>query len=403
MEDDTRQFALLVGKIYDAALDSSLWREVVGKAGRFVGGPAAAIFSKSPITRKGNLHCVSGIEPHFQQLYFERYVKIDPTTVGQYFGDIGQPIAAADLISCSEFLETQFYAEWARPQGLVDFISAALDKSLASVTLFVVFRHERDGRVDDEMHRRMRLIVPHIRRSVLIGRLIDFSSAEAAPFADTLDGLQTAICTVDLAGRIVHANVACRAILDAADPLSISGGRLVANDSELNQALQELFAAAGADAIGTRGIALPLKTQGGARYVIHALPLTSGARRLASAANHATAALFIRRAELENLSPPEVIARVFNLTPTEMRVLLAIVEVGGVPEVASALGVAETTVKTHLSRLFVKTGVSRQADLVKIVAGFVSPLRGRATAAATQPASADPLASGGCRGDGTGS
>jgi DNA-binding CsgD family transcriptional regulator len=60
----------------------------------------------------------------------------------------------------------------------------------------------------------------------------------------------------------------------------------------------------------------------------------------------------------------------------EMRVLLAIVEVGGVPEVADALGIAETTVKTHLGRLYQKTGAIRQADLVKLVAGFANPLRG---------------------------
>jgi DNA-binding CsgD family transcriptional regulator len=31
-------------------------------------------------------------------------------------------------------------------------------------------------------------------------------------------------------------------------------------------------------------------------------------------------------------------------------------------------------VKTHLGRLFEKTGTSRQADLVKLVAGFSNPL-----------------------------
>jgi len=55
-------------------------------------------------------------------------------------------------------------------------------------------------------------------------------------------------------------------------------------------------------------------------------------------------------------------------------VLLAIVDVGGVPESAVALGIAESTVKTHLGRLFVKTRARRQADLVKIVTGFASPL-----------------------------
>ena len=69
-----------------------------------------------------------------------------------------------------------------------------------------------------------------------------------------------------------------------------------------------------------------------------------------------------------------MIAKSFRLTPTELRVLLAIVQVGGVPEVAEALGIAETTVKTHLGHIYEKTGTSRQAGLVKLVAGFSNPL-----------------------------
>jgi hypothetical protein len=49
---------------------------------------------------------------------------------------------------------------------------------------------------------------------------------------------------------------------------------------------------------------------------------------------------------------------------------------GGVPEVSQALGIVATTVKTHLGRLFEKTGADRQADLVKVVAGFATPLVG---------------------------
>ena len=42
-------------------------------------------------------------------------------------------------------------------------------------------------------------------------------------------------------------------------------------------------------------------------------------------------------------------------------------------EVADALGVSVTTVKTHLGNIYVKTGAGRQADLVKLVAGFSNP------------------------------
>ena len=63
----------------------------------------------------------------------------------------------------------------------------------------------------------------------------------------------------------------------------------------------------------------------------------------------------MHKAALETPGAPEVIARTYKLTPTELRVLLAVVEVGGVPEVAWALGIGEGTVKTHLHRLFAKT------------------------------------------------
>jgi DNA-binding CsgD family transcriptional regulator len=378
--DQADQLAGLVGDIYDAALDSSLWSEVLDKAAHFVGGSAAAIFSKSPIAGNGDVHYESGtgIDPYYRRLYFEKYVKLDPATAGHYFADIGDPIAVEDLMPYREFVATRFYKEWAHPQGIVDFVSAVLDKSVTSAAMFGVFRYERDGIVDDEARRRMRFIVPHIRRAVQVGKVIDLWSAEAATLADTLDGLSAGMCLVDAAGQIVHANAACQAILGASDFLSAVDGRLVASDEKIDQTLRQLFAAAGGDdaAIETEGIALSLRAVDGTRYVAHVLPLTSGARRLAGTAYPATAALFIRRAATEASSRPEIIGRTYNLTPTELRVLLAIVEVGGVPEVAVALGVAETTIKTHLGRVFVKTGASRQADLVKIVAGFATPFGG---------------------------
>jgi DNA-binding CsgD family transcriptional regulator len=373
---DSQKLSDLIGEIYDAALDHSLWESVIEKAADFIGGSGAALFSKDPTARQGSVHYGTGIDPYYRQLYFEKYVTLDPATTGHFFAEIEQPVAVADLMPYEEFVETRFYLEWVRPQGLVDFVSAVLDRSATSVAMFGVFRHERNGVVDDETRHRMRLIVPHIRRTVLIGRMFDLKAAEAATFAETLDGLSAGMCLVDAGGRIVHANIAGYAILGVGDILRAVGGRLVACDAQVDQTLREIFVAAGQGdaALGTMGIAVPLTARDGERYVAHVLPLTSGARRRAGRTYTAVAALFVRKAALVATSPFEVIGKAFKLTPTELRVLLAIVEVGGVPEVAAALGVAVTTVKTHLGRLFEKTGAARQADLVKLVAGYATPL-----------------------------
>jgi DNA-binding CsgD family transcriptional regulator len=202
-------------------------------------------------------------------------------------------------------------------------------------------------------------------------------SADAATFADTLDGLDAGLYLVDANARLIHANTAGQAILDARDILHEIRGHLVACDLAANQILQRVFAATGHgdSALGAGRISVPMIGLDGQRHVAHALPLPSGTRRCAGAAYSAAAALFVRKVALTIPPCSEVIAKAFKLTPTELRVLLAIVELGGVPQVAAALSVADTTIRTHVSRLFEKTGTARQADLVKLVAGYATPLR----------------------------
>ena len=375
--DETIELSALTGDIYDAALDPTLWPDVLGRTKRFVGGLAASLAWKDAVTKRGDSYYDDGdLDPAYRQLYFEKYIKLDPCTTGQFFAELGEPVCTTDVIPYDEFKQTRFYQEWVRPQKLTDFAATMLDKTVTSVAFLGVFRHERHGLFDDEARRRIRLLVPHFRRALLIGNLIDLKTAEAATLADTLDGIGAGMFLVDAGGRIVHANAAGHALLKAAGVLHAENGRLAANDPNADRTFADAFAMSGDGdgAIGAKAVAVPLAAPDGERYVAHVLPLTSGARRRAGTSYSAAAALFVRRAALDAPSPPEVIARTFRLTPMELRVLLAVVEVGGVPEVAVALGIAETTVKTHLGRTYQKTGTSRQAELVKLVAGFSNPL-----------------------------
>jgi len=375
--DETERLSALVGDIYDAALDPTLWVDVLGKTKGFIGGQAAALGWKDAVSKRGDTYYDDdGISSHYRRLYFDKYIKMDPCTTGQFFANIGEPVATQDLIPYDEFIQTRMYKEWARPQGLVDAALALLDKSATNMSFLALFRHERHGLMDDEARRRMLLVVPHFRRAVLIGKVLDLQKAEAASLADTLDGISAGMFLVDASGRIVHANAAGHVMLNAASVLHAAGGRLVLNDPQADRTLADIFAAAGNGdaAIGVKGVAVPLVARHGERHVAHVLPLTSGVRRRAGTSYAAVAALFVHKAALDTPSPPEVIAKAYKLTPMELRVLLAIVEVGGVPEVAEALGIAETTVKTHLGRVYKKTDAGRQADLVKLVAAFSNPL-----------------------------
>jgi DNA-binding CsgD family transcriptional regulator len=376
--DESEEVSQLIGDVYDASLDAAAWPQVLEKTCHYVHGVASVLLSQDSAQRSAEYHFSWGDDPEFTRSYQDTYVKLSPLLLPMVLSaQTGGVTANSDVLPIEQFVATRFYKEWAQPQGYLDSIWATLDKSTTSYAALAVARHERDGLVDEATRRRMRLLAPHFRRAVAIGKVIEAHKVEAATLADTLDGLAAGMFLVDAVGRIVHANARGHAILADAKILRGFGGRLSATDLQADKALSDVFAAAdsGDAAIGARGIAVPL-ARNGERWVAHVLPLTSGSRRQAGVAYAAVAAVFVREATLDLPSPLETLSDLYALTPAELRVLMAIVEVGGVPEVAPVLGISETTVKTHLSRLFEKTGAKRQADLVKLVAAFMSPLAG---------------------------
>jgi DNA-binding CsgD family transcriptional regulator len=370
--NEAEEVSALIGDIYDASLDPAQWPNVFKQTCEYVGGSAACLHSQDIVGKKSNLYFASGYEPDFEQTYIEKYFKINPIYPTANFFEIERSVSLADCIPRNEFCRTQFAREWILPQGYVDFRFSNIEKTANSSAVFSVMRHSSMGVADDEMCRRFALVVPHVRRSLLIGKVIDLHKVEAAALADSLDALVSGMFIVDGTGRIVHVNASGGAMVAEANVLRAPSGRLAATEPAADQVLLDIFTSAGGGdaALGRRGVAVPLKARDGERYVAHVLPLTSGARRQAGVSYGAVAAVFVRKAALDLPSAPVAMAQEFQLTPAELRVLFFIIDVGGVSEVAEVLGVAEATVKTHLHRLFEKTGAGRQADLVKLVAGY---------------------------------
>jgi len=362
----------LVGNIYDAALDPALWPEVLKEAAAFVRGPSASLFAQDSVRQTGNLFYSWGDDPQRRDAYFKKYIKLNPLTPMVLFLEVEKVHSVSDLMPFEEMQETVFHKEWVRPQGWGDIVFANLEKGGTSYAVFSVTRAQRDGVVDEGMRRRMERIVPHVRRAVVIGKVIDLKTVEAAAMADTLDGLTAGMFLVDAKGRIVHANASGTAMLATDDIVRAVSGRFMAADAAANLALQDVLASAGDGdgRVGAKGIAVPLAAENGERYVAHVLPLTSGARRKAGASYSAVAAVFVQKVGLDLPSTIETVARLYRLTAGELRVMLAIVERDGIQDVAETLGISQATVKTHLRRVYEKTGAKGQVDLIKLIAGY---------------------------------
>jgi hypothetical protein len=170
---EIEQFSTLVGDIYDASLEPALWPDVFEKACGFMGASSANLISQDTIKKNANVHFSWGVDPHYVQLYLEKYCKINPVFPSVVFFDVEKTHWIPDVLPRDEFCRTRFCREYLLPQGYMDGLFSNMDKCATSCALFFVLRHTRDGLVDDEMRHWFGLVIPHVRRALLIGKIID--------------------------------------------------------------------------------------------------------------------------------------------------------------------------------------------------------------------------------------
>ena len=95
------KLSALIGSIYDATLDPSLWLGVLASIANFVGGKAAGLLSKDSVSKIGNVHYNFGVDDHYVQLYLETYWRFDPLAPLVFY-PVGQVTSIFDVVPFDE-------------------------------------------------------------------------------------------------------------------------------------------------------------------------------------------------------------------------------------------------------------------------------------------------------------
>ncbi|HEY1124846.1 MAG TPA: helix-turn-helix transcriptional regulator [Sphingobium sp.] len=369
----------LIGRIYDCALDPERWPEVLADINERLGFLQATLTLQAMPGGAVLLSVASGIPDD----WLMRSTAYGPEVI-EGWGGVARiaavPVEEPALLSemnpglFDGSRRNAFYDEWYWPQGLLDTAAVVLTRdghSLASISLT---RHETQGAIGPQEMDALRLLAPHLRRAVTISRLLDVRAVAAATFESVIDRAGTPILVTDGQLGLLHANGAAQALLDARDTLMLSGQRLVAAIPAATQALAMAVSQAGEDeaAIGRRGLAIPLLASDGTARALHVLPLRGGVLR-PGLVNRAVAAIFVSSATPDTADAGALVAQLFGLSAGEARVFDLIAQGLTPAEAAKRLGIGLSTVRTHLLHIFDKTGVRRQADLVRMAAGLALP------------------------------
>lgn len=372
MTSESSALSSVISDIYDAAIDPTRWQPALASICGFVHGSRAALLWHDSASQSSQVMHIFNDDPHYTKLYFEKYLPMNPLFPSATFMEVGVVHASSDIIPQAELEKTRFYKEWIAPQGIVDAVAVNLEKGIMRSSMINIQTDASYGPVDVETRRRLALLVPHLQRAVTIGRLFDQHMATEAVLTETLDHVEAAVLLVGADGSIVFANKPAQAMLAEATMVRKDGKVLRAVSGEADRTLRDVFTAAeaGDASVGVRGVAVPLSEPRDGWFA-HVLPLTSGNRHRAGQKYSAVAAVLVRKSlPLEDPTPLETFARLYELTGGEVRVLDAALKAGSVKAMSAMLGISQATVKTHLQHVFRKTGTNRRSDLVKLIAGM---------------------------------
>jgi DNA-binding CsgD family transcriptional regulator len=376
----TAAFSTLVARIYDCAVDNACWPATLDAVRRTLGCANAALSLQ--LLPSGQLikHIVTGVPSPWLEQMPAYHADILDLWGGLAFAST-VPLDRAAVLSRTNpdalaAGTNRYLVEWKRPQGLVDTLAIPLTRDGASIGAIGMGRHSDAGPIDEAEIALATLLTPHLQRAVAIGRLLDTEAANRNTLEAVIDRLAMPVFVVADDRAILHRNAAAERLAPDDSGIVVRGGRLSSPRPSVAHALDNAVRQCRSGiAPGHHALGLPCHDAAGRTRALHVLPL--GDRGLLTPLlrlPRAAAVVFVAMPRAAAGASAAMVATLFALTPMETRVFGAIADGATVAATAQRLGTATSTIRTHLLKVFDKTGLRRQPELVRLANSLTLPI-----------------------------
>jgi DNA-binding CsgD family transcriptional regulator len=357
----------LLDLIYDAATDEELWTPALIEIADLTGSLGGVMFGVEHKTRAIPFTFNGRLSEESNRIYRERHF-MNPWAVHMLSAPAGTLVQSDGIVPLCELKQSAFYDEVLRPQDMAHNFMAVLAAKRGFQVSFNIGRSERQGPFEADALNLFSRLYPHLRRSLLLGfRLDGYKALQRGQFA-VLDALSAGIVLFDRAAKVVFANAAMRAMTGAGAPLRMRNGNLTAISTVHAQRLDRIIQAALRD-VPVASMSIPHPQDGRLLTILASSIRSRDLDRLDTLGVRDVAAMLFVYDPARPLDiPPERIMDAYGLTLAEARVALGAATGASVPETAQRLNISANTVKTHLRRVFAKTGASRQSELARLMA-----------------------------------
>ena len=371
--DAADKFERVLADLYKAALDDVQWVSAAGSINDMIQTNGHGLtyadlsLGVEPEIYLNRFFVGTRRREDLEHLYFRDYYWRDEAIPRLYGLGDGELAYRSDLYTDQEKKTSAVYNEFRRVNKTQNGLFMALDGlDGCAVVWSIGDSTEREGWGHDQIQAIERL-APHIRQFARVRHAMADAQALGDSLAKLLENRRSGFIQLDRRGRILEANDRARDILLKRDGLRDEQGVLAAEIQGEEEELQRLLARA-LPLYGVQGAGGSMKItrrKAGAPLVLEIHPV----RQMGTDYRgwQVGALVLVVDPAARPRVDADLAACVLGLTPAESRVAVALATGQTVAGIADALGCAESTVNTHLKRVYRKQGIHKQTELVRRV------------------------------------
>jgi DNA-binding CsgD family transcriptional regulator/PAS domain-containing protein len=375
---EERDFAAVIEKIYQAALEPSHWDEILVRLGGFVEADRSALYSVDPFAEKGGLVNTVNVDTSHPDL--ERLQLADPRLrnglrhLGQIYTDERQGALF------EEFLRSETYDAIFRPQESPHLLGVLMPFGQGGQAALGFHRRAKSGSFHEREAQIFEIFLPHIVQALQIHRQMSHARALTQVSTLLIEQLPVGVMLLTSEGYALHANQAARAVLDAGDGLTLRKGRLSSSHPEharhIARAVESAAALRHGRVLGTGAPLHLTRPSGRAAYTLIFAPTGARAQIALDQSRIAEVIVLLHDPAQVLDIPADVFQRYFRFTPAEARLAQGLLQGLSIDDIALRHELSRETIRSELKRVFRKTGVNSQADLVRFLLAGLAPLAG---------------------------
>ncbi len=372
----TAAFSQLMHEIYAATAQSSRWSQVVAAIGKSLHADRGMLFTPFLGPQGGGFLFTWNLSESDLNIWATRYIAHDiwaARALEQGQWREGSAHLDREIVPTDEFRRSVIYREYFQRIGVEWMCCGGVFEGGAGLphTAISYFRGPERASFEQADKEWLRLLLPHLSRALGLMHRLNARELNASSLRATLDRVAFGVALLDPRGKVVHLNAAAQAVVARCDGLTVSeAGVLDAAGAKgrerLRHWIERVVTSGGEHPAHFNDGFLVLRSVATQRYLVQysVLPASS---EWANANDTIRYVAFITDPDATQLPPAERLSALYGLTQAEVRVALELANGSSQKQVANAIGVAPTTVRTQAQSVYAKMRIQRHADLMRIV------------------------------------